>query len=63
MAEIDVVPKHRSNLWLWIVLAIVVVGLVIWAMSGRSRPAAQLHQIAPVLAAQPAVYHELVALA
>jgi len=35
MADIDIVPKHRSNTWIWIVLAIVVIGLVIWATMGR----------------------------
>jgi hypothetical protein len=36
MADIDVVPKHRSNTWLWIVLAIIVVNFLFWAFAGRS---------------------------
>ena len=46
MADIDVVPKHRSNAWLWIVLAIVVIALLIWAFAGRTHTAAEL-QSAP----------------
>jgi hypothetical protein len=33
MADIDIVPKHRSYTWLWIVLAIVIVAIVWWALS------------------------------
>jgi len=47
MADIDVVPKHRSYVWLWIVLAVIVAGLVIWAMMGRPRPVAQLYPPEP----------------
>jgi bacteriorhodopsin len=46
MADIDVVPKHHSNAWLWIVLAIVVIAALFWAFAGRTRAAAQL-QFAP----------------
>ena len=42
MADIDVVPKHRSNTWVWIVLAIVVIGVLIWAFAGRTQAAARL---------------------
>jgi hypothetical protein len=42
MADIDVVPKHRSNMWLWIVLAIIVIAALIWAFAGRTHTAAQL---------------------
>jgi hypothetical protein len=35
MADIDIVPKKRSgSMWLWIVLAIVVV-LMVWMMMAR----------------------------
>ena len=44
MADIDVVPRHRSS-WIWIVLAIVVIGLIIWALVGRTPSAAQLNPI------------------
>jgi hypothetical protein len=40
MADIDVVPKSRRNVWLWIILAIVV-ALIIWAIvAGTNRNAA-----------------------
>lgn len=42
MADIDVVPKHRSNMWLWIVLAIVAIALLVWAFAGRTHSAARL---------------------
>jgi hypothetical protein len=51
MADIDVVPKHRSNVWLWIVLAIVAIALLIWAMTGRSHNAAELHSESPTMSA------------
>jgi bacteriorhodopsin len=33
MADIDVVPKRRTNIWLWIVLA-VIVAVVVFALMG-----------------------------
>jgi hypothetical protein len=33
MADIDVVPRKRTNTWLWIILAIVA-ALVVWAVIG-----------------------------
>jgi bacteriorhodopsin len=42
MANIDVVPKSRSNTWLWIVIAIVVIALLFWAFAARSS-ASELH--------------------
>jgi len=50
MADIDVVPKHRSNTWVWILLAIVVIALLIWAFAGRGQAAAQLQSIPQELA-------------
>ena len=32
MADIDVVPKKRTNTWMWIILAIVVALLLLWAL-------------------------------
>jgi hypothetical protein len=52
MADIDVVPKHRSNLWLWIVLAIIVIALIIWAVAGRSHTTTGLRQAPLPSAAQ-----------
>ena len=53
MADIDVVPKHRSNLWLWIVLAIVVIAVLWWAFAGRTPRAAQLTPAHAIVAAMP----------
>ncbi len=50
MADIDVVPKHRSNVWLWIVLAIIVLALIIWAIAGRAHTTAELRQVLSNLA-------------
>jgi len=40
MAEIDVVPKHRSGLsWpILLVIAVVVIGLLWWFLSNRTAP-------------------------
>jgi hypothetical protein len=35
MADIDVVPKQRSNTWLWIVLAIVAIAVLVWLLAAR----------------------------
>jgi cytochrome c-type biogenesis protein CcmH/NrfF len=47
MADIDVVPKRSSHLWMWIVIAIVLLA-VIWAVVGRrsntNTPQGQLHE-------------------
>jgi hypothetical protein len=34
MADIDIVPKRRTNTWIWIILAIVVL-MVLWMLFGR----------------------------
>ena len=34
MTDIDIVPKHRSRAWLWVLLAIVVL-VVLWLMMSR----------------------------
>jgi len=47
MADIDVVPKHRSNTWLWIVLAVIVIALLIWALAGRTHRVTELRQVSP----------------
>ncbi len=39
MADIDIVPKHRSNMWLWIVIALVIVAVLWFALGNHSRPA------------------------
>jgi len=34
MADIDIVPKERSYTWLWVLLAIVIVGVLWYALDG-----------------------------
>jgi bacteriorhodopsin len=36
MADIDVVPKRKSNVWLWVLIALVVIA-VLWMVFGRSQ--------------------------
>jgi bacteriorhodopsin len=36
MADIDVVPKRRTSLWLWVVLAIAVVVILWMALANRT---------------------------
>jgi hypothetical protein len=36
MADIDVVPKRSSHLWMWIIFAIVLLA-IIWAVAGARR--------------------------
>ena len=40
MADIDVVPKRRTNIWLWIVLPIIVALVMLALMGGFSNDAA-----------------------
>jgi len=35
MADIDVVPKRRSLSWVWILAAIVIVAVILWAVMGN----------------------------
>jgi hypothetical protein len=51
MADIDVVPKHRSNMWLWIVLAIVAVAIIAWVFAGRTHAAAERQSAPPLITA------------
>ena len=56
MADIDVVPKRRTSVWLWVILAIVVIAILWVAMGSRSgtprsgqnidRPAASVIRLA-----------------
>jgi hypothetical protein len=39
MADIDIVPRRRSLTWLWILAAIVIVALILWALMGNNDPA------------------------
>ena len=33
MADIDVVPKRRTS-WIWVVMALIVLALIVWALAG-----------------------------
>jgi len=33
MADIDIVPKHSSRAWVWVILVIALVVLAIWFMN------------------------------
>lgn len=37
MADIDVVPKKGSNIWLWVIAAIVILAIIWAVLGGRSR--------------------------
>jgi bacteriorhodopsin len=48
MADIDIVPKKGSSVWLWVVLIVVALALLFWFMSSRTPvPSAQLQEWAP----------------
>lgn len=57
MADIDIVPKRRSYLWLWIVLALVILAVLWYALAGggnegrTTNPVGALGEPAPVVAA------------
>jgi hypothetical protein len=36
MADIDVVPKKKTNLWLWWILAAIIVALILFMLFGSS---------------------------
>ena len=36
MADIDVVPKRGTNVWLWIILAIVLAAVLFWILGAFS---------------------------
>jgi hypothetical protein len=48
MADIDVVPKHHSMTWLWIVIAAVVVLALWWALGRQHTTTSQTgHLVTP----------------
>jgi len=62
MADIDIVPKQSSHVWLWVILAVVIVALAFWyfnrqpTRSTRAEGAAAIHamsQPAPLALASP----------
>jgi HAMP domain-containing protein len=56
MADIDIVPKHRSRTWLWALLVIAVVLLIMWLMtSGGTAPRTAVRDEVPAGPASQAV--------
>lgn len=52
MADIDIVPKRRSSyLWLWILLALVILAVLWYALSGDHSSARRVGALGGVLAA------------
>jgi len=51
MADIDLVPRHRSAAWIWwLIAAIVIILLIAWAVSGNrhaTSPATELQPVTP----------------
>jgi hypothetical protein len=45
MADIDVVPKHRSTAWVWIVISAIVVLALWWIVAGGHGPRSQTGQV------------------
>jgi len=58
MADIDVVPKRRTNVWVWIVLAIVIVA-ILWIALGSRRTTTRTGHI--IDGSAPPVFSLLVA--
>jgi hypothetical protein len=60
MADIDIVPKHRSRAWLWMLLAIVAL-IVLWLLMDRGSASTLLDpspvRFAAAYALQMAVPH------
>lgn len=44
MADIDVVPKRSTNLWLWIILALVLLA-IIWAVMSNGASDTRVGQL------------------
>jgi len=53
MADIDVVPKRRSLTWVWILAAIVILALVVWALTGN-RSSTRVGVVIPSIASPTA---------
>jgi len=51
MADIDVVPKHRSYTWLWVLLAVIVIVALIWVVGARPQRVTELLQPGQSIAA------------
>jgi bacteriorhodopsin len=42
MADIDIVQKKGSSIWLWVVLVVLALAVLFWFMSGDPAPVTQL---------------------
>lgn len=48
MADIDIVQKKGSSIWLWVILIVVALALLFWFMTpGDTTPTAQLLPASP----------------
>jgi lipopolysaccharide export system protein LptC len=54
MTDIHVVPKGRSNRWLWIIAVLIVVGLLAWLMGRSSGTRTTTRRVPPGLYAAQA---------
>lgn len=57
MADIDIVQKKGSSIWLWVILIVVALALLFWFMSpGDTTPSALLQPVghAPAATGPPA---------
>jgi hypothetical protein len=54
MTDIHVVPKGRSNRWLWVIAVLVVVGLLAWLMGRSSGTRTTTRRVPPGLYAAQA---------
>jgi len=55
MADIDIVPKHSSRAWVWVILAIAVVVLAIWFMNRQPTRSTSADRVGPAHAMNHAV--------
>ena len=42
MAQIRIEPKRSSLGWLWIIIVLIIVGVIVWYLLGRSASATEL---------------------
>lgn len=56
MADIDIVHKKRTSVWLWVALVIIALAVIVWmlAAAGQPQPVAQFLESA---GPQPFAWH------
>jgi len=42
MADIDIVPKRGTSIWLWVVLVLLALAVLFWFMTREPTPSVQL---------------------